>query len=870
MAQPKVAIRLGTEGKQDIVRAFKEVGDAGDAAAQRATRAFDRAAADMESAQRRQVAAAQKLAAIMPQTAMQARINMAVGTGSSLDEGSARLSAAAFRELIAEQERYQASAARIRATLDPAWAAQQRFNSEMAEARVLVSAGVLSLDEYCAKLQQEQRLLNETAQAQGRANASSGAMRAGMQQLGFQTQDFIVQVVGGTDATRAFAMQAPQAIGALQMMSNGATESTGRLAAYARILSGPVGIGLGIAIPLVVMLGEQFMGSAKSEDEARKAAEKHKAAIDALNASMRASIQTAEDKARANFILLESERLATAQAERSLQAQLATAKADAEKKRNDVKMTARGDVINPGFVAAAQEVTRIEAELAKSQERLAELTRSSTIAMGQYQRIVIDQMMTPRGQVNRRYEREINAAIGRGDAEAIARLTRERDAELKKIDDSAKALHSANSAREKESATVSQMSKFILTTWGGQVTSTTGGKHVDGSDHYKGRAIDFVPAGGVDSLNKEMIRAAFAELGVSIRRNAKGVEQLFGPGDKGHSDHWHVAWEGGKDAINSSRIMDQALAEQARKDLAMERERNEWLNSQDVGKTARDALEKEGEALAENARIMREQRADLSSGTALLNLEWELRKKNRDEASDTLEIERYRLDIMSRYPQLTADQVAELITAKQNQVEMNRLLEDYSRAWQEFENFGEGIIDTVLDPTAWDDWGDLGKKVLNDLMMEMIKLAAINPLKNMLFGSGLPTLGGVFGSIFGGGGAGAGIGALAPAGTYNSAIGSEYTPAGAMLLGENGPEMAMMPRGAKVLTAGDTRRAMAGMSGNQVITVHVDAKDAVLAETVRGWVSEGVAVAIEQGANRGAALAASEGRYTSYRSLDGM
>lgn len=61
MAAPKVAIRLGTEGKEDAKRDFREYGDAGDAAANRVARAYDRASQDVESATRRQFAAMEKL-----------------------------------------------------------------------------------------------------------------------------------------------------------------------------------------------------------------------------------------------------------------------------------------------------------------------------------------------------------------------------------------------------------------------------------------------------------------------------------------------------------------------------------------------------------------------------------------------------------------------------------------------------------------------------------------------------------------------------------------------------------------------------------------------------------------------------------------
>lgn len=268
MTAPRVAIRLGTEGKDDVKRDAREVGDAWEASANRAVRAYDKAATDLESAERRRAAAAQKIAAIMPQTAMQMRINDAVGTGSSLQEGSARASAAAFRELFAEQERLTAGAAALRAQLDPTWAAQQRFNNEMVEARALIAAGAITLDEYCAKLRMEEAALESASASQSRHVVTSGAMRAGMQQLGFQAQDFAVQVIGGTDAIRAFAMQAPQAIGALQLMSGQAEGGSSKFAKFASILGGPVGVAIGVAIPLAVMLGEKFFSIGDDADNA--------------------------------------------------------------------------------------------------------------------------------------------------------------------------------------------------------------------------------------------------------------------------------------------------------------------------------------------------------------------------------------------------------------------------------------------------------------------------------------------------------------------------------------------------------------------------------------------------------------------------
>jgi hypothetical protein len=73
---------------------------------------------------------------------------------------------------------------------------------------------------------------------------------------------------------------------------------------------------------------------------------------------------------------------------------------------------------------------------------------------------------------------------------------------------------------------------------------------------------------------------------------------------------------------------------------------------------------------------------------------------------------------------------------------------------QELNRFGGQLIDDVLNPDNWSSWGDMGKRILHELEVELITLAAINPLKNLLNGGTLPTLGGVLGKLgglFGGG-----------------------------------------------------------------------------------------------------------------------
>ena len=53
--------------------------------------------------------------------------------------------------------------------------------------------------------------------------------------------------------------------------------------------------------------------------------------------------------------------------------------------------------------------------------------------------------------------------------------------------------------------------------------------------HKVGQAVDFVPAGGVGTIDRCRIRALMAQHGIRII-------ELLGPGDQGHSNHWHVAF----------------------------------------------------------------------------------------------------------------------------------------------------------------------------------------------------------------------------------------------------------------------------------------------------------------------------------------
>lgn len=88
-------------------------------------------------------------------------------------------------------------------------------------------------------------------------------------------------------------------------------------------------------------------------------------------------------------------------------------------------------------------------------------------------------------------------------------------------------------------ATVSSVAGLVRQAYGARITDTLrpmdaayGALH---SWHKVGQAIDFVPAGGVMSINRDQIRSLMSAHGIRLL-------ELLGPGDRGHANHWHVAF----------------------------------------------------------------------------------------------------------------------------------------------------------------------------------------------------------------------------------------------------------------------------------------------------------------------------------------
>ncbi|MBB5697007.1 hypothetical protein [Sphingomonas yantingensis] len=171
----QIAIRLGTTGKAQVVADLDSIGTTGDAAFNRVARAAVKAGRDADQAMEFAQRQAAKLSALLPGL-NPTKLDMAAGVRDQIGK-SAESSAAVFSSAYAQME---ARARALMLAIDPVAAAQDRFNAEMSEARALVSGGVLSLDQYVAKLQHEKQALDAVMVANGRAAGTSRQMAQAM------------------------------------------------------------------------------------------------------------------------------------------------------------------------------------------------------------------------------------------------------------------------------------------------------------------------------------------------------------------------------------------------------------------------------------------------------------------------------------------------------------------------------------------------------------------------------------------------------------------------------------------------------------------------------------------------------------------
>lgn len=819
--------------------------------------------------------------------------------------GSARQSAEVFIEAARAEEVLEQRTRALKAAIDPAWAAQDRFNAEMVEARQLVSLGAISLDDYVAKLRLEREALQATTGAQGRHIAGVGAQRAAMQNLSYQAQDAMVQLQAGTPILTVLTQQGTQATAAM-------TGLGGKAGAFAAFMQGPWGLAITGG---VIAAGALYGWLKKTDDATDKLKTKTMSLVDALskekfatdaarkaladyNAAKKAAIEQDSLSAEKNLASARA-RLAEAMATREqTRAALEHALEEVEARKSAAiaqQRYGRGEGASVAYGQAAAEADAIRARLL-AQTAAVNQTRETVRGLFKDVSDAAVRAVDPIEAINQRFKRMDDEAVraASGSDRLSASLSRQRQeiergrlAAVAAEEAKQQAMRKTGEVNRTETLTAAAVAKLLRADLPGvHVTSTTGGQHVKNSYHYRNQAVDFVPAGGMSSMSKADVRKIFESRGIEI-------VELLGPGDKGHNDHFHVAWTKGKLALDeftdaAKRANDHAELVQGLKkefdpagaaadDLRAKLEAIGKANldpatAERYGEAARAAFIKaragmfelpgveafrpeaeahdKAEADADKERADAEERrkqfmasllADQQTALALSEQDLALVGANDNYREAAVSKLRLTLDLLREGVALDSER-ARRAFANQEQLDRNNAtLKVTAAALDEVRGFGSSFVDTVLSEDTWSSWGNAGKTVLGMLKQEFITLALLNPLKNLINGnSNLPTLTSAIsgiGNLLGGtsfdasGARSAANAALSGLNIGKNAVGTENWSGGLTWVNENGPELINLPAGTKITPAAQTRQLLAANdTGRGGASFHFDLRGAVVTE----------------------------------------
>ncbi|WP_380787232.1 phage tail length tape measure family protein [Sphingomonas sp. R86521] len=834
------SIRLGTSGKAQVkadlveigdtgAKSFKTIGDASEAQAKRWSRSYENAGRDVEAALQRQQTAAEKIAAIMPQTAVQMRIADTNGTGFGQYEGSARSSAAVFIALEAEQQKLEARTRALVSAIDPAFAAQQRFNHEIGEARALVSAGTLSLDQYVAVLRKEQAAVDAVSGGHKVFSNSAGATRQAMQGLSYQLQDTFTQISMGTNVLQVAAIQGGQVAGQFSNLE-------GKAGNVARFMIGPWGLAMtAAALVLGPLLGkiintnsaiddaiERLKKDAKETDNTRIAKERFARSADGVAISIREQARALDDAAkgersaaeRAN--ILAKENLKREMAIRAVTAALldqAIAQEDVDKTRS-MAPGQRGELGTLALTESSGRVAGLQAQL-KANQTAIDLAKRNL--MGTRIDLATDaagRAADPMAQIKKRYDDLADAA--RSTARARVKVGQDVDAsltrELATIERNRAAAVKVEQDKQKASQETSRQYGREVTSSQASAIARAAGLQVNSADrstarqtelynawiakgrpkenpvakpgtsaHERGNALDIQFEAGVTARK---IRDAFAAEGVRLTK-------IFA--EKGH---WHIEWA----RTSAQKTADVDAAKATRAAAAANKELDSSLEEivmqfdparaageeyaatlakiaalRGAGKLTAGQADDYGFAAFKEAQAAAQQRQTQMAKTVLGDFDdpFEASNAAREGEKDAWSQE------FERRQQVQENGVRNVSSLYRN------LMSGGTRSI--FDSFRQRGLDAIADLAAKWTISQIGK---------------------------MSESGGFLGSV-----------ATLLKGTGGStpayASGTEYASGGASIVGEFGKEIVNLPRGSRVTPAAETRRMLAGNDNPPAI--HIDA-----------------------------------------------
>jgi hypothetical protein len=484
-------------------------------------------------------------------------VTRSAGSGNlGIDATQTRQAAQAARERVVALEQFAAAARR-------AAIADDNLTNSGRQLVVASQAGVIAARAEADALEDKARALSLVEAQMGGAVRggtavvrSAGEQRAGMQQLGFQINDVTTQLASGTSAALIFAQQSGQFIGAISMMTG---KTTGLIGA----LGGMPGI-IGVSVLSLAAMAYQHYKTGEAADAQAKKEDSLTERVRRQSEELRRNIQTQEQRNRLMLDDANREARNGYLAQPKLRNQIDGLKADIDANRAG---TSVGGISGRPLVALRQELKFAEATLASVVKRTTSAMEDIRLLEGAAIKREVDARIDPLVRETQRYER----AVAKLDDQKL-KGTVSRDAYAAALLKE-KTLHEANKKAAEESARATRETTKLapvtarevrgaLESIGGVVTSagrsSAGNANAGGakrSFHLINQAYDLglVAAQG-RPMTKARIRAELESKGILIK-------ELLGPGDKGHSDHFHVAY-------STKRRSGEALADQAGRQAA--------------------------------------------------------------------------------------------------------------------------------------------------------------------------------------------------------------------------------------------------------------------------------------------------------------
>lgn len=263
-----------TDGAKKKAAADREAA----AAAKEAAAAERQAAAELAKADRAAAAEAKRQAASQAREAARqaAEADRAAAKAAQERAKAERDKQRQIEEANRAQRQTTESYQQLRASVDPAYAATRRYEEAVRQLDAALESNIITQREWHLV---HSRLLDAQRQTaalnQNVAKSFSGSSYA-MTNFSYQVQDMIVQVASGTDFLRAFAQQAPQALGAFGF--------SGKLALWGSI-GGTVVAGLAAIVPLLLKTGDSAKEAEKRMESLADAVSKYNDLAEKTNMS---------------------------------------------------------------------------------------------------------------------------------------------------------------------------------------------------------------------------------------------------------------------------------------------------------------------------------------------------------------------------------------------------------------------------------------------------------------------------------------------------------------------------------------------------------------------------------------------------------